>query len=1084
MRLLKTLLIGLGVPALALGVLVLLIPWYVQTERFRDQIEAQGSEAFGRPLTIDGEITLRPSLSPRITVDDIRVGNPDWASRPYLLVAQRLELQVDLLALLGGELNVLDVVFEGADLLLEQRGDGVNNFTFRRGEQVILVGDLDSAQLRDSAIAFRSAGGKLFAVEILSSSTRAVSGEPERADGRGRFRGVEFDFSIRGEVAHRWGEPMGAWQVALQSRSPEFNLDVAARIADPAHWAGVTYEVKANGHDTEPLRRLTGVNLPELGDYVAAGTLALEESGYRLSHLSGQVRRDEKTPAIKVAAGEGRFVRGEGVNLDLSGSLGEKPANLKLRAAPKSTVGDGEAWPFRAELRSGERWLVADGGFQVDESGREIKARLETESPDLGLWEPWLGRVLPAVPVKASTQLSYAQRKLVLEELQASLGDLALSGELRYAFQQPRDLLTGSLKTSAITLAGREGARGGAEWLDAPLDMSWLTTLDASLQLAVDTMAVSGAALQNVKLTAALEAGSLTLDVSKARLAGGTFSALVELGGVSQGLAVKGSANVRRVDLGRLWRELAGDRTLAGRLGETKLTFNARGSSRRELLSSAELVMKTAPSTVEYRPAGGTTPRKVQVNGITTAVAPGGPMTVEAGTRVGARPYAVKLQGHTLLGTVIGVQRWPIQVEIISRNARLQATGSVARPSDGRDLELQFSLTGDRFQRLAKAINLIVPLKGKFELKGRLRDQEGRYRFTDLSGYIGQTRFTGSVSLDPTGERPEIVAEFRSPRIYITDYTLALVEDEEKAPVNDPEKVIPEFEIPVEALRSVDVTLKLQVDEFRTRSIPIGSFSSHITLQGGLLMVQESLARGVGGASLSFDFRLDTRLTPPYVKLAFKADNLDYGAMLEHLEITDLLEGRMDVDFLLSGHGATRETFLRRAQGHLVLSGGQGKIASRQLDLWAGDLTRVMLSERWREKSETEINCVKVSVAMENGLATAESMLLDTKDVTVGGTGTLDLPTEKLDVILQPAPKEPSLVSLASPARIHGTLRRPQFTRTKLPATRRSTVASGLLAGLVNPAFLVLAFSHAGEGAENPCVAAVETAKVESRRGK
>ncbi len=119
MRLLKTLLIGLGIPVLALAVLVLLIPWYVQTERFRDQIEAQGSEAFGRPLTIDGEITLRPSLSPRITVDDIRVGNPDWASRPYLLVAQRLELQVDLLALLGGELNVLDVVFEGADLLLE-----------------------------------------------------------------------------------------------------------------------------------------------------------------------------------------------------------------------------------------------------------------------------------------------------------------------------------------------------------------------------------------------------------------------------------------------------------------------------------------------------------------------------------------------------------------------------------------------------------------------------------------------------------------------------------------------------------------------------------------------------------------------------------------------------------------------------------------------------------------------------------------------------------------------------------------------------------------------------------------------------
>ena len=100
MRLLKTFLIGLAVLVVAVGVLLSLIPWYVQTERFRHRIEAQGTEAFGRPLIIGGDISLRPSLYPRISVEDIRVGNPDWASRPSLLKARRLELQVDLPALL------------------------------------------------------------------------------------------------------------------------------------------------------------------------------------------------------------------------------------------------------------------------------------------------------------------------------------------------------------------------------------------------------------------------------------------------------------------------------------------------------------------------------------------------------------------------------------------------------------------------------------------------------------------------------------------------------------------------------------------------------------------------------------------------------------------------------------------------------------------------------------------------------------------------------------------------------------------------------------------------------------------------
>ncbi len=80
-------------------------------------------------------------------------------------------------------------------------------------------------------------------------------------------------------------------------------------------------------------------------------------------------------------------------------------------------------------------------------------------------------------------------------------------------------------------------------------------------------------------------------------------------------------------------------------------------------------------------------------------------------------------------------------------------------------------------------------------------------------------------------------------------------------------------------------------------------------------------------------------------------------------------------------------------------------------------------------------------------------------------------------MILAPRPKRASLVSLANPVRIRGTLSQPEVSVTKLPRRRR-LVRFGILAGLsvINPAVFILAFSDIGTGEANPCVSAVERA--------
>ena len=88
----------------------------------------------------------------------------------------------------------------------------------------------------------------------------------------------------------------------------------------------------------------------------------------------------------------------------------------------------------------------------------------------------------------------------------------------------------------------------------------------------------------------------------------------------------------------------------------------------------------------------------------------------------------------------------------------------------------------------------------------------------------------------------------------------------------------------------------------------------------------------------------------------------------------------------------------------------------------------------------------------------------------------LNLETEEMDLFVAPRPKRASLVSLANPVRIKGTLAEPKVSVTRIPRGRL-LAATGLLAGLVNPAFLIFTLSDIGTGRANSCDASVKRAR-------
>ena len=404
---------------------------------------------------------------------------------------------------------------------------------------------------------------------------------------------------------------------------------------------------------------------------------------------------------------------------------------------------------------------------------------------------------------------------------------------------------------------------------------------------------------------------------------------------------------------------------------------------------------------------------------------------------------------------------------------QFKAEGSIARPFENNEFELKYELTAKEIQGLHPLADFAVPLRGAFRAQGRITARGNRFTYEeDLR--VGKSDLKSDIIILQDPPRPKITGSIFASEIHLGDVRLFEL-DKDTGPAADRSRVIPDYTIPIDTLLAVDLDLDIQAERIRAAKGDLGDLVLKVSLKDGRFKSSLSVME-FKGARISSEFDVNAGADPPLTKIQISAKDLNFGYLLSSMGLTDLVEGQIDLDVDLSGSGATRYNFLGNAAGRITIIGGPGEISGRKIDLWAADLIPTMLSPSWQREDVTEMNCLVAHIEVKEGQAEIEDLLLDTQRVTIAGSGKLDLKTEALNVIIAPRPKRASLVSLANPVRIEGTLSEPEVSVTRLP--RRSRLAgTGILAGLINPAFLIFALSDSGTGEANPCDTAVEQAR-------
>ena len=186
MKALKWLLIiGGSVLVLVIAVL-LLIPLFVDVEKYKPEIEKQVSSAVGRPFAIKGQLKL--SLFPwaGVAFSDLYLGSPPGYKEKDFVFVKSFDVRMKLLPLLSKDIQVQRFVIEGPKIVLERDKTGRGNWEGwgtpqekgapKAGAPPASKGPLEGLPLKSLAVGeFAVRNGSVVYIDQSSGSRQEVS---------------------------------------------------------------------------------------------------------------------------------------------------------------------------------------------------------------------------------------------------------------------------------------------------------------------------------------------------------------------------------------------------------------------------------------------------------------------------------------------------------------------------------------------------------------------------------------------------------------------------------------------------------------------------------------------------------------------------------------------------------------------------------------------------------------------------------------------------------------------------------------------------------------------------------------------
>lgn len=435
------------------------------------------------------------------------------------------------------------------------------------------------------------------------------------------------------------------------------------------------------------------------------------------------------------------------------------------------------------------------------------------------------------------------------------------------------------------------------------------------------------------------------------------------------------------------------------------------------------------------------------------------PMELEIDVAVDGLPLHIEANTGSLADFQAGTADWPIRVQVTAGENTLSAAGTIADPAALKGFRLDVDADMPEIGAIAGLLASDVPAVPALQFDGTVAGGADEVSLSGFTLTAGGSDLGGDVTLSLGGARPALAGELRSRRLDVGKFM---------PPSSDePEETEGEAPIPFDLLDAAEVDLRLAIDELAGPGLSLSDLRGRVHVrdrQAELVVEQARLFDGGLTAELAMDGRADPAATRAEAELA----GFDVGAMLQAFEVSEAVAGRADAALTMEGRGATISAILASSYGRATMDMGAGQIDNALAGLVGRSALTALLPIG--DTDSASLNCAIGHFDLADGVATSTALLVDTERATIAGEGAVDLGGNRMDLVFSPRSKDPNLLALVAPVRLHGSLDAPEVT--VMTGELVVDTAAGLLLGAINPLAIAIPFITAGSG-DNQCLAAL-----------
>jgi hypothetical protein len=278
-----------------------------------DRVYAKVKESTGRQLKIDGKLGYSLSLQPTIAADGIRFQNAPWGSRPDMLGAKRIEIQIALLPLLSGNVEVRGLTLIEPDLLLEISADGKKNWEFTRAQEKATQPadgsppwiDVHKARIENGVIIYREAKPKRETRYGLERISLTSKGSLVELSGNASLNSVPLEVQARLDHGGTLGRKGAIGKAELSFSGPGVKIGARGQVPlGPGSLDGLDMQFTTEVPNWITLGKLTGDKPMTLPALKAQGTVQVKNEVLSVNSLKANLGKSSATGTLRFPLGK------------------------------------------------------------------------------------------------------------------------------------------------------------------------------------------------------------------------------------------------------------------------------------------------------------------------------------------------------------------------------------------------------------------------------------------------------------------------------------------------------------------------------------------------------------------------------------------------------------------------------------------------------------------------------------------------------------------------------------------------------------------------------------------------------------